>query len=280
MPRTRHTSLRSRYNIIFRDDFIPDLPDFHNSMTHASTLITVAVTSEAGPLIRGLGLRRDRSLLRRRIVYTGRVGGRPIVLAVTGMGPSQASHVVDALQRRCGPGRVIISGTAGAVRPGLNTGDVIVPRCIIDTANDLQWQPTWHPPSPAEQEDDSLGEATSGVLHSGDTVVDTPAAKAKIAQRGADAVDMESAAIARVCDHYDVPWICIRAICDTAEMRLPAAAARLVDRRGRPRVIYAATYVILQPWQMRPLMRLGAAAKCAAAALVEPVATLISSGAG
>jgi nucleoside phosphorylase len=196
-------------------------------------------------------------------VYTGHHDGRPIVLAITGMGREQATHVVESLMRRCGPQRVLVSGTAGATRADLNTGDVILPARVIDAEGNSAWEPTW--PAPTE-----------GVLRTGGAVIESAADKAALHdQRGIDAVDMETAAIVRVCEHYQTPWLCARAICDTAEMTLPPGSAKLVDRRGRPRVIGAACYVMLHPSRVGELMRLGRAARCAAEALARHVPPLL-----
>lgn len=243
--------------------FIPDLAYFHNCMPHTTTLITTAVTAEAGPLIKALGLRRDRSLVRRRLVYTGHHAGRPIVLAVTGMGREQATHVVESLMRRCGPQRVLISGTAGATRGDLNTGDVILPARVIDADSDELLEPTWL--------------ATSEyVLRTGGAVIESAAEKAALYERfGIDAVDMETAAIAGVCEHYQTPWLCARAICDTAAMTLPAGSAKLVNRRGRPRMLGAACYLMRHPGRLKELMRLGEAAKRAAEALARRIPPLL-----
>ena len=231
-------------------------------MPHTATLITTAVTSEAGPLIKALGLRRDRSLVRRRMVYTGQYADHPIVLAVTGMGRDQSRHVVDVLMRRCGPQRVLISGTAGATCPKLNTGDVIIPDRVIDVDNDHVWQPTW----PA---------STQYTLRTGGAVIESVDDKAGLYAEHIDAVDMETAGVADICEHYQTPWLCARAICDTASMTMPPGSAKLVDRRGRPRLVGAVGYVLFHPSRVGELMRLGAAAKCAAEALARVVPPLL-----
>jgi len=223
------------------------------------TLITAAVTAEATPLVAALGLQRDQSLLHRRIVYTGTYRGHPIALIITGMGPSQAAHVVDTALRRIGPSRVLISGTAGAVDPELSAGALIAPRQVVEMSTGTAHEPTW-------------SDAVDRVLYTCDHVVATPAEKAELGERGTiDAIDMETAAIARLCEHYDTPWLCVRAICDEADMAVPAWSASLVNARGRPRVMGAIGCLLRGPHRLPAMLRLGRAAKLAAASLARDI---------
>jgi adenosylhomocysteine nucleosidase len=58
----------------------------------------------------------------------GRLGGRPVVVAVTGIGKTNASLVTTLFVEHFRPREVIMTGTASRISPKMRNGDVIVGR--------------------------------------------------------------------------------------------------------------------------------------------------------
>jgi nucleoside phosphorylase len=109
-------------------------------------------------------------------------------------------------------GRLVSFGIAGALRDGLPVGTVIDATRVVDEAGSVLW------------EGGPLGvrAARTGTILGADRIVDDPAERAALHDAtGADAVDMESATLARTGRLAG----CIRAISDTPQLELAGLAA-------------------------------------------------------
>ena len=116
--------------------------------------------------------------------------------------------------------RLVSFGIAGALRADLPIGTVIDATRVVDESGAVLW------------EGGPLGvaPARTGTILGADRIVDDPSERARLqAETGADAVDMESATLARSGRLVG----CIRAISDTPTSRL-AGLARAVTLRGTP----------------------------------------------
>jgi 5'-methylthioadenosine/S-adenosylhomocysteine nucleosidase len=56
----------------------------------------------------------------------GRIGGRPLIVAVTGIGKTNASLITTLFVEKFRPREVIMTGTASRINPAMRNGDVIV----------------------------------------------------------------------------------------------------------------------------------------------------------
>ena len=177
---------------------------------------------------------------------------------VSAADPARLARVVAAMPR---PTAILSLGIAGGLDPALRPGALVVARNVIAEARwpaDAAWS-------------GALLEAT-GALHAdiagADCVIATPAAKAALwAATGAAAVDMESAAIARIFSPLGVPFAVLRAVADTAGEALPAAAAMGLDAAGNPapwRVIRA---LLRRPQDLPGLIRMALRSRAALSAL-------------
>ena len=61
-----------------------------------------------------------------RAFWLGELHGRPVVLALSGIGKVAASTTATALIERFGVARIVFTGVAGGVGDGVNVGDVVV----------------------------------------------------------------------------------------------------------------------------------------------------------
>jgi adenosylhomocysteine nucleosidase len=130
------------------------------------------------------------------------------------------------------PKLVIAAGFAGALRDGLNVGDVVLATEIADMDGNV-WPATW-PDTPITGE-------WRPPLHRGRVLTAAelaaaPARKAELgARHGAVAVDMESAVLAKLCARAEVPFGCVRAISDDVRTELsPRLVALLSGGRVSP----------------------------------------------
>ncbi len=123
--------------------------------------------------------------------------------------------------------RLVSFGIAGALRAGLPVGTLIDATRVVDERGSVLW----------EGEPLGVVAARHGTILGADRIVDDPAERAALhAATGADAVDMESATLARSGRLAG----CIRAISDTPELKLAGLAAGAkrdghVDVRGLAR---------------------------------------------
>lgn len=144
---------------------------------------------------------------------------------VTGIGAPGIDKVLA--ERR--PAGVIAAGFAGALRPNLLVGDVIIANSIVEAASANRFTPV----QPHATNDSGTN---VGRLLGVEQVIADPRSKRGLGVRwSADACDMESAVIARACTDADIPFACIRVISDEIDMALsPALASCLEGGRIRP----------------------------------------------
>jgi adenosylhomocysteine nucleosidase len=94
------------------------------------------------------------------------------------------------------------------------------------------------------------------VLTSEGHAVETVPEKAALARKtGAQVVDMETSAVARVCREHDVPLLALRAISDTAGQRIPVPLEFSFDlERQRPKVRPLVAFLAHNPTLIVPFI--------------------------
>ncbi|MSR65631.1 MAG: hypothetical protein EXS18_07615 [Verrucomicrobiae bacterium] len=168
-------------------------------------------------------------------------------LICSGVGPRNAERATRKLLAAFKPTLVISTGVAGALSPSLRIGDVIVAAEVVDDSSGQRFACTRH---------SALSTQHSALL-SVSHMITSAAEKKTLGQKsGAIAVDMESAAIARLCLEHGVPFAAIRAISDTAEEVLPEAVTRFFNESGGLRPVRVLVELLKQPSLLRALRRL------------------------
>jgi adenosylhomocysteine nucleosidase len=199
---------------------------------------------ELRPLVRALGLRRTE--LAGRPAWSG-----PTVVAVTiGVGPQVARRSAARLLEACEPAGVLVIGVAGACDPRLRVGDVVNPARVVDAADGAAYEPDTFllsPPSPASSATGTT--ARAGILVTVERFGATP-------PPGADAVDMETAAVAAECVARGVPWDVRRAVSDTPG-GVPEAAGTLLRADGRADIGAVVRLLARHPAEAITLAKLG-----------------------
>ena len=188
--------------------------------------------------------------------YTYRFHNADVVVCIAGVGPDRAPANVEQLLAERNVDQLILCGFAGGLDPDLETGSVVVPQRIIDGRGNAA----------------ALSDQQQPTILTAEQIVTQPQQKCKLyARHGAVAVDMESFAIAQVAAGHSVPLTIIRAVLDTAEQSLPAAIHQWVDTQGRTRWSRIWRDILIPPWHLHTLARLGLQARKAAVPLAKHV---------
>ena len=203
-----------------------------------------AMPMELRPLIRRLGLRRTR--IGGGPGHTGTLDGHPVVAIVTGMGTRRAREGTARLLDATTPVLVVVVGITGAVDAETPIGALVRPERVVDGATGREHRPTPFAPG-----------AEHGTMWTTDrltTAAELPALRAQ----GVVALDMETAAIAQVCEAGDVPWTVVRCISDRAtDGSVDEELFGLADPDGTPSGRAVARYVLRHPGRVPRLIRMG-----------------------
>lgn len=155
---------------------------------------------ELQPLIRRLDLQPDDEL---GGAHRGPAHGHDVVAIPTSIGmaagAAAAQRAIDL-----GAEHVMVVGIAGAIALDTPIGAVLDPEAVIDRASGRRFEPF------------SLGTPRAGLISCGDDLIVDRPALAALAEEGIIALDMETAAVAAVCDDAGVPWTVYRSISDRA----------------------------------------------------------------
>jgi nucleoside phosphorylase len=189
---------------------------------------------------------------------------------VGGVGPSRSSSFVQRLIRDVRPAGVVIAGYAGALRSGLEVGDVVVAREIVDHRGDQDDRL-------AVPEVFGLGRhSRRGVVVTVDRVVTDPAAKRTLrTDLGADVVDTESAAVAKACQAAGVPFACVRVVSDTVDRAVPPQVGAVIAG-GTISLSRAVTSLVRNPLLAWDFGRLARDSRRAAVRLADALGVLSS----
>ncbi len=185
-----------------------------------------------------------------RDFWLGELGGQAVVLALSRMGKVAAATTATTVIEAFGADRVVFTGVAGGLGPGVNVGDVVVARQYLQHDMDVSpLFPRYEIPLYGRTRfdcdvglTDSLMAATQaylarapltagspaallhcGLIASGDVFVGSATQSGQLQQalqsagHEALAVEMEGAAVAQVCHDYGCPFAAVRTISDRAD---------------------------------------------------------------
>jgi adenosylhomocysteine nucleosidase len=178
--------------------------------------------------------------------WSGAIGGTPVVVAITGVGKSNAAMVSALFIDRFEPARLVYTGTAARVNRALNTGDIILSRKVVHhdfgtlqstgmlyrkTIGPVKGRPTnfqyqadatllktavaaakVYPPRKVTANGKTYVPAIRpGIICAGDVFGMTEVKLNDIRKKiGADLVEMEGSAVGQVCHELGMPFLVIR----------------------------------------------------------------------
>lgn len=172
-----------------------------------------------------------------REFWVGHLHGHEVVAVLSRIGKVAAATTATALVERFGVDRIVFTGVAGGLAPGVARGHVVVAESFLQ--HDLDASPIfprYEVPLYGVSRfatdaalTERLAEAARaalpttrihrGLVVSGDRFVSTTAESLALQQALPDAlaVEMEGAAIAQVCRDYGVPFAAVRTVSDRAD---------------------------------------------------------------
>jgi len=200
-----------------------------------------------------------------RDFWQGHWHGRPVVAVLSRIGKVAAATTATALIERFGVDRMVFTGVAGGIGPGVRVGDVVLADSLVQ--HDMDASPLFPrhevplygrsrfatdaalsaglaraAQAVLAQVGTHVGAAAvaefglhtprlhTGLIASGDRFVSTTA-ECRALQRAlpeALAVEMEGAAVAQVCADYGVPFAALRTISDRADDDAHADFSRFI----------------------------------------------------
>jgi adenosylhomocysteine nucleosidase len=241
----------------------------------AGPAICFALKREAAPFLRSVGNARrvvgapcDVRLAERDKRHQVYPGGNYLTL-ITGVGSACTQAALNWLLSQATPSLVIAAGFAGSLSPRFCVGDVLDCSEVLDGTL-VSW------PAPVR----APGLRTARLITVSRLLAEV-AEKLTVAEMSdAMAVDMESAAAARLCHERGIPFACVRAISDAFDTALsPKLVGVLADGRVSPWRL--AKTLAASPLLIPELVRLGRDTKRAARNLATALRALLAhTGAG
>ena len=162
---------------------------------------------------------------------TAHWGGRRPEVVMSGIGPKAAGAAADNLAWAGATGLVSF-GYAGALKPALKSGTLILPDEILDDHGNRYGADRAWLSALAAAISPGVPVVTGPLLSVGRTLASAADKRAAHATTGAVAVDMESAAIAAVAGRHRLPFIAVRAVLDEAAHTVPSAILAAIDESG------------------------------------------------
>jgi adenosylhomocysteine nucleosidase len=238
-------------------------------MKQESIGIVMAMQEEIRPVLRRLG-RHRKEQAGQFPLYLFQRDGLQLFLIESGMGTKKASAATEELISCAQPRLIISAGLGGAVRPGLNVGDLVLARQaltldqgltakIADIANDALLRAV-HESLP-RQPFRMVGGTT--VTTSG--IVNKRQADQQLARDIVNPVlDMETSAVAEIAGRNGIPLVAVRAVSDAADEELLFSLDELTDRELNIRIGKVLLTIAKRPRILPQLIRLAKNSKLAA----------------
>ena len=177
------------------------------------------------------------------------------VMVCGGIGAEAARRASEAVIATYLPDVIVSAGIAGALVPELHVGETIFPALVIDAQD-------------GSRHETAIRNAPVANTALGRTVVVSSSQIAGVAQKqqlarsyGAQAVDMEGAAVGRAAMTHNLPFVAIKSISDECDFEMPEMSQFV--RNGQFQEKRFAVYIALRPWLWLRTFRLARNTKIA-----------------
>jgi len=229
----------------------------HSLSPTACALAAGVVTSSPVGIVTALASEASALGSRRLRVRTALALDSGDTLWLSGMGPHAAREGALALIE-AGATALLSFGVAGALAPGLRSGTLLCPHCVLDEhGRDFQPDAVWRTSLLRRLADAGTAPVAEGSLLSVSTPLLSAADKSAMRERHqALAVDMESAAIAAVGREHGLPFLALRAIVDERDDLIPGDLHDGIDAWGRPHALRLTAALLRRPHLLAALLKL------------------------
>lgn len=176
-------------------------------------------------------------------------------IAYSGAGLSNAANAAELLTTK-GVQLLISWGCAAGLSEQAKPGDLIIASQVI--GEDEYFDADKPTATALQQLLPANLTVHDGKLFTSSTLINLSLDKQRIHQQfQADALDMESAAIAQIAQRAQLPFLVIRSIADPVNMDLPHAVSHALDSNGQVALAKLLRYLCWHPWEIKALIRLG-----------------------
>jgi adenosylhomocysteine nucleosidase len=185
--------------------------------------------------------------------YEGTLDGCNVVAIVTGMGIDYATDGITRLLDAMPVSRVVVVGITGALENDTPIGTLVMPEAIVHSRTGVEYA---HTPSG--------NVSLHGKMWTADGLTTNLDRLAELRAANVVSVDMETAALAHVCNERGVPWAVYRAISDRAtDGSVTEEVFRLSNMDGTPNHEAIKAYFDEHPERMEQLAKMGEDCKLA-----------------
>ena len=175
-----------------------------------------------------------------RWARSARLSGNEMLLAANGVGARRAAAAVDRTLKMFPADAVVSTGFCGALRPDFAIADVVVADSVTAGGRRFGTRPI-----------SAAADCRSGTVCSVDHIVRSAEEKARLADSGASAVEMEAAGVAERAAAYGLPFFCIKAVTDLRDETLANDFNKALRDDGQ-----FDTIVLLRGTLRQPLIRI------------------------
>jgi len=227
------------------------------STADAPIAFVFAMPIELEPFTRTLSLTETR--VDGLTVHEGMLDGRPVVAIVTGMGTDLARagmrRLLDALRVRW----VLVVGITGALENETPIGTLVNPEIVVNSETGREFVPS------------PLAAGTPvGKMWTTNGLTTDARDLTTLIEQGVVSLDMETAAIAELCEARGVPWSVFRVISDRAsDGTVDEEVFHLSNQDGTPNHEAIAQYMREHPERLPLLAQMAENASLATNTAVE-----------
>lgn len=193
--------------------------------------------------------------------FTGKVNGTRVQVALSGVGQKRAHQAMLPLLKYGKPELLLSLGYSGGLKSHLRPGDSLLAQTV-------------------ETPEGRLFTSAGGQarLLSVSKLAPTPESKRELARRHphADAVDMETAALAEAAEEAGIPWQALRVVIDPLDHPLPIHFNRCVNGKGQTQSSKLAREILSHPHKLPALIQFAGWERKARKQLLEASTRLLS----
>jgi adenosylhomocysteine nucleosidase len=216
-----------------------------------------AMPIELEPLARSLRLTETQ--VGGAPAHEGSLDGRDVIAVVTGMGTALATQgmrrVLDAMSVRW----VLVVGITGALENETPIGHLVVPEIVVNSETGREFRP-----APL-----AIG-IPAGKMWTTNGLTTSPSDLTALLADGVVSLDMETAAIAELCEARGIPWSVFRAISDRAsDGTVDDEVFHLSNQDGTPNREAIEQYVAAHPDRLPRLAQMAEDANLATRTAVD-----------